>query len=165
MTQLKRWQRIRFIWMLMLNFIAIFAYGQDGPKISFSEKGWDIGTIKMGEEKIRKFKVKNIGSDELEITQIRSSCRCLKVNINSKKIQPNGYAEIKATFNEYRRLGKVIKTIYIDSNDPTAPRSILRVKARPCCPTPMATSETRPNAPSTSPTFVENATSSVSKTA
>jgi len=116
--------------MLMLNFIAIFAYGQDGPKISFSEKGWDIGTIKMGEEKIRKFKVKNIGSDELEITQIRSSCRCLKVNINSKKIQPNGYAEIKATFNEYRRLGKVIKTIYIDSNDPTAPRSILRVKAK-----------------------------------
>ena len=130
MTQLKRWRHIRFIWMLMLYFIAIFAYGQDGAKISLSEKVWELGTTKMGEEKIHNFKVMNIGSDELEITQIRSSCRCLKVEINSKKIQPNGYTEIKATFKEYRRLGKVIKTIYIDSNDPVSPRSILRVKAK-----------------------------------
>ncbi|MBC8234402.1 DUF1573 domain-containing protein [bacterium] len=130
MTQLKRWNHVGFIWMLILNFITIFAYGQDGPKISFSEKVWDIGTIKSGEEKIHKFKVMNTGSEELELTQIRSSCRCLKVEITSKKIQPKEYAEIKATFKEVKRLGEVIKTIYIDSNDSAAPRSILRVKAK-----------------------------------
>jgi glutaredoxin len=128
MIQLKFWKHVWFI-CLTLNFIAIFAYGQDGPKISFSEKVWNIGTIKSNKEKIHQFKVMNIGSEELVITQIRSSCRCLKVEINSKKIQPKEYAEIKATFKEDKRLGEVIKTIYIDSNDVTAPRSILRVKA------------------------------------
>ena len=125
MTQLKRCKYIGLI-CLTLNFIAIFVYGQDSPKISFSEKVWDIGNIKSDVEKIHQFKVMNIGSEELVITQIRSSCRCLKVELTSKKIQPNGYAEIKATFKEIDRLGEVIKTIYIDSNDPSAPRSILR---------------------------------------
>jgi glutaredoxin len=129
MTQLKRCKYIGLI-CLTLNFIAIFAYGQDGPKISFSENVWNIGNIKSGVEKIHQFKVMNIGSEELVITQIRSSCRCLKVEITSKKIQPNRYADIKATFKEIKRLGEVIKTIYIDSNDPSAPRSILRVKAK-----------------------------------
>ena len=114
---------------LMLNFIALFVYGQDGPKISFSETVWDIGEIKLDEEATHTFKVMNIGSEELEITQIRSSCRCLKIELTSKKIQPNEYAEIKAKFKEDKRLGKVIKTVYIDSNDPSAPRSILRAKA------------------------------------
>jgi len=130
MIQIKRCKYLFFIWLCILNVISIFAYGQDGPKISFSEKVWDIGTIKIDEEKVHNFKIVNIGSEELKITQVRSSCRCLKVEITSKEIQPNGYAEIKAEFKEKKRLGKVIKTIYIDSNDPTAPRSILRVKAK-----------------------------------
>ena len=128
MKQLKQWKRVGFI-CLMLNFIGIFVYGQDGPKISFSEKVWDIGIIKSSEEAHHSFKVTNIGSEELEITQVRSSCSCLKVEITSEKIQPSGYSEIKAIFKEDERLGDVIKTIYIDSNDPAVPRSILRVKA------------------------------------
>ncbi|HIE27724.1 TPA: DUF1573 domain-containing protein [Candidatus Poribacteria bacterium] len=128
MTQLKQWKQIGFI-CLMLNFAAIFSYGIDDPKISLPETVWDIGTIKIGKEEVHIFKVKNIGSQELKITQLRSSCSCLKVELSSKKIQPNEYAEIKATFKEDKRLGKVIKTIYIDSNDPNASRSILRVKA------------------------------------
>ena len=115
---------------LMLNFIAIFSYGQDGPKIELPKTVWNIGVIKIDEEAIHTFKVINIGSEELEITQIRSSCSCLKIELTSKKIQPNEYAEIKAKFKEDERLGEVIKTIYIDSNDPSAPRSILRVKAK-----------------------------------
>ncbi|HIE28893.1 TPA: DUF1573 domain-containing protein, partial [Candidatus Poribacteria bacterium] len=128
MAKLKRWRHIGFI-CLILNFIAVFAYGQEVPKISLPEKVWNIGTLKIDEEAIHTFKVMNIGSQELEITQLRSSCSCLKVEISSKKIQPNEYAEIKATFKEDRRLGETIKTIYIDSNDPTAGRLILRVKA------------------------------------
>ncbi|MFQ6042416.1 MAG: DUF1573 domain-containing protein [Candidatus Poribacteria bacterium] len=128
MIQLKQWKHVGFI-CLMLNFIAMPAAGQDGPKVSFSEKVWDIGTIKSGQEAVHTFKLMNIGSEELEITQLRSSCSCLKVEITSDKIQPNGYAEIKATFKEDERLGEVIKTIYIDSNDSEVSRSILRVKA------------------------------------
>jgi len=114
---------------LMLNFIAIFAYGQDGPRISFPETVWDVGIIKIGEEATHSFRVVNTGLQTLEIAQVRSSCSCLKAEVTSSRIQPNGYAEIKATFKEDERLGETVRTIYIDSNDPTSSRSILRVKA------------------------------------
>ena len=128
-TQFKIRKYLVIIWVSVFSFAAILAYGQDGPKISFPETVWNIGVIKLGEEVTHNFKVMNVGLRTLEITQVRSSCSCLKVELTSSKIQPNGYAEIKAIFKEDKRLGEVVKAIYIDYNDPTEPWSILRVKA------------------------------------
>lgn len=128
MTRLKRRKYEYCIWILFI-FAVSSAHGQGGPKINLPETVWDIGTIKIGDEAVHSFKIMNIGSDDLEITQVRSSCSCLKAEITSTRIPPNGFAEIKAAFKEDSRMGKVIKTIYIDSNDPGEPRSILRVKA------------------------------------
>ncbi|MBD3185069.1 DUF1573 domain-containing protein [Candidatus Poribacteria bacterium] len=114
---------------LFLLFVVTFVYALDAPKIVISESVWDIGTVDLGEEIRHVFKIKNKGSEELIITQLRSSCSCLKVEITSDTIQPDEESDIKAVFKEDERLGEVVKTIYIDSNDPENPRSIIRVKA------------------------------------
>lgn len=100
-----------------------------GPKIHIPEPVWEIGNIKLDEEVTHVFKIANIGSEDLKISQIRSSCSCLKVSLSSKIIRPGEFAEISSIFKEDERLGETIKTIYIDSNDPESPRSTIRVKA------------------------------------
>lgn len=130
MVRIMRWQFVAgFTWLYIL-FMAPCVYGLDAPKISITESVWDIGIIELEEEVTHIFRVDNIGSEELKITQVRSSCSCLQVEITSDTIQPGEYSDIKAAFKEDERLGEAIKTIYIDSNDPDAPHSTIRVKAK-----------------------------------
>ncbi len=120
---------IYFFLTVALNFVWLVGYAQEGPKISISSTIWEIGTIKLGDEVTHVFKVMNVGTNELKIASIRSSCSCLKVELTSKLIKPKEYAEIIAAFREENKLGDVIKTIYIDSNDISEPRKIIKVKA------------------------------------
>jgi len=117
-----------FICLLMLA-LSISIYAEEAPRIDIPETIWEVGNIKLDEEAIHVFRIMNAGSEELKISQIRSSCSCLKVELSSDIIQPGRFAEIKGVFREDERLGETIKTIYIDSNDPDSPRSTIRVKA------------------------------------
>jgi uncharacterized membrane protein YuzA (DUF378 family) len=101
--------------------------GEKAPDISLSETIWDFGIIPRGDEAVHTFEVRNIGSAELRIDQVRSSCSCLKVEVPLDRLAPDQSMEIKAIFMEDNRLGRTTKTIYIDSNDPDEPRKMLRV--------------------------------------
>ena len=113
-----------FMMILAINICAL-----GNPEIDIPETIWEIGNIKLDEEITHTFKIMNTGSEELKISQIRSSCGCLKVELSSNTIQPGGYAEIKGIFKEDERLGDMVKTIYIESNAPDSPRATIRVKA------------------------------------
>jgi len=129
MIKIKKTAYFCLFYILIFTFTLPSVYCQDVPEISIPEAIWDIGTLKLNEEATHSFKITNTGSQPLEITQLRSSCGCLQVEITSNIIQPNESAEIKAIFKEDQRLGDVIKTIYIDSNDPGTPRTTIKVKA------------------------------------
>ena len=113
-----------FVLIMSMNLNA-----EDTPKIHIPEPVWEIGNIKLDEEITHTFKIMNIGSSDLKISQIRSSCSCLKVSLSSNMVRPGKFVEINAIFKEDERLGEAIKTIYIDSNDPETPRTTIRVKA------------------------------------
>ena len=144
MTGLLKWKYVSGLILLSVLAAAKCVYGVSTPKISIPELSWDIGTIELGQKAVHVFKVENVGSEELRVTQIRSSCSCLQVQIVSNTIQPGGYSDIEAVFKEDERLGETIKTIYIHSNDPDAPYSTIRVKAIVRDTSPQKTQSTEP---------------------
>jgi len=104
-----------------------------GPDIKFDEYVYHFGIVKGWEMEDKKlehiFKFKNMGSKELVISRVRSSCGCTAAILSDKKIAPGGEGEIKASFNIVGRIGNQSTSVRVFSNDPTTPIVTLQIKA------------------------------------
>lgn len=92
-----------------------------GAKIKLAATTYDFGTVTQGTAVKHIFKFKNVGTDTLKITQVRSSCGCTAAE-SSKIIPPQKDGQIEVHFNTDSQMGKVSKTVYIFSNDVEAPQ-------------------------------------------
>jgi hypothetical protein len=126
---IKRIFRLALVSIMALSFN--FALAQDstkavkGPKIQFAETSYDFGTAAQNTAVKHLFKFKNVGTDTLRITQVKTSCGCTAAE-SSKIIPPKKDGQIEVTYNTGANLGKVSKTVYVFSNDIESPqRSIM----------------------------------------
>ena len=116
--------------LVLISVIALacnFALAQDstkvttGPKIQFAETSYDFGTAAQNAAVKHIFKFKNVGTDTLRITQVRTSCGCTAAE-SSKIIAPQKDGQIEVTYNTGANVGKVSKTVYVFSNDVEVPQ-------------------------------------------
>jgi hypothetical protein len=98
---------------------AGFALAAKQPKITFKKDSWDFGKIKQGDEPAYEFVFKNEGDAVLTIKNVETSCGCTAALVSDKKIafSSRGYS------------GEVTKYIYVDTDDPNAPRLQLKISA------------------------------------
>jgi hypothetical protein len=77
------------------------------------------------------FKFTNAGKRDLIVRHVRASCGCTAVQqgIQGQPIKPGEGSSIKATFNSGSYKGKVTKAIYVYTNDPRNPESVLMLNA------------------------------------
>lgn len=122
--------RKRLFSLALVSFIALschFAFAQDstkavkGPKIQFAETSYDFGTAAQNTAVKHLFKFKNVGTDTLKITQVKTSCGCTAAE-SSKIIAPQKDGQIEVTYNTGSNVGKVSKTVYVFSNDVESPQ-------------------------------------------
>ncbi len=73
--------------------------------------------------------VKNTGSEELKITEVRPGCGCTAAPIDKNLLAPGDVGTINITLDVTTRSGPVEKYIKITSNDPTTPTETLNLKA------------------------------------
>jgi hypothetical protein len=102
-------------------FINSPSFAQDVklvPDIKFSEVKHDFGTIAQKEQLSYVYKFRNIGQGNLMIKNIRVACGCAAALISAKEIPPKGEGELKVIFYSQELEGKVVKYIYVSSNDP-----------------------------------------------
>lgn len=90
----------------------------NAPKLSFSSKVFDFGTLKEGQSKTYEFILKNNGKSDLIIRKIKSSCGCTIVKPESKIIKPGKSTILKTTFNSAGKNGRQRKKVIITTNDP-----------------------------------------------
>ncbi|MCF6156603.1 MAG: DUF1573 domain-containing protein [Candidatus Brocadia sp.] len=88
------------------------------PKIVFEEKIYDFGKIYMGEIVKHGFKFKNLGSDELIVTSVKSSCGCTAALVSKSNLLTGEEGEVQIKFNPGRFVGRVTKSVTVNSNDP-----------------------------------------------
>ncbi|GJQ23629.1 MAG: hypothetical protein HBSAPP01_14190 [Candidatus Brocadia sapporoensis] len=90
----------------------------DESKIVFEEEIFNFGKIYIGEVVEYGFKFKNLGSGELIINNVKSSCGCTAALVSKNHLQKNETGEVKVKFNPGRYVGKVSKSVVVNSNDP-----------------------------------------------
>ncbi len=121
------------LFILMVQALPLFgatttALVSSGPSIYFSEDSWDFGEITLNELPTHIFKYKNIGDEVLIIKGTRVSCEsCIEPLISTKELNPGEEGELKITVNSLDMIGRFTKRIYIESNDPDHPRTIITV--------------------------------------
>lgn len=83
----------------------------------------DLGIIAQEEQRQVSFVLKNSSATTVAITELRSTCSCLKVATKPKTLRPNEELEVVATFNPAGRSGKVKLDIFVytslDAKSPT----------------------------------------------
>ncbi len=127
-------------------------------KYSASDKGkpivktdnilFDIGKMKVSEQKQKDFTINNIGSKTLQLSNISSSCGCTvaKVIYNGREskefgmhsksdeifeIAPKSEAKIRVIYRPFVMpvYGQVEREVYISTNDPDNPNLTFSIKA------------------------------------
>lgn len=85
------------------------------PKISFSEKQHDFGTIAWNRPVTAVFKVTNTGNKPLVISNVTTSCGCAVAGWTKQPILPGKSGEVSSTF-DAKAIGRFHKTVGIYSN-------------------------------------------------
>jgi hypothetical protein len=97
------------------------------PRIEFEEDTWDFGTIYQRSEVSHAFVFRNTGNAVLKIGKVRSTCGCTVALLAEREVAPAEEGEIKLTFRSGTMRGRVVKHVYVGTNDPLQPRVNLRV--------------------------------------
>jgi hypothetical protein len=99
------------------------------PRIEFKEGAWDFGKVKEGASLSHEFVFKNTGDADLVIEKVRTSCGCTAALVSEKTVAPGREGKIGVSFDTRSYAGKVVKYVYVDSNDPSEPNKELTVAA------------------------------------
>jgi hypothetical protein len=93
------------------------------PDLVATNFNWDFGSIPPNAPVEKVFTVKNVGTKELDISNVTSSCGCTAALISDKKLAPGAEGQLRVTYDPRvnKDAGKPI-TRYVDilSNDPAA---------------------------------------------
>ncbi len=124
------------------------AIDTEKPKVEVKETFFDMGKIKVSDQKTAEFVIKNIGTKPLQLYDISSSCGCTvgQVSYQGKKskefgmhsvgsfdqlIAPQTEAKIKVIYRPYVMpvFGNVEREVYLSTNDPQNQKLVFKVKA------------------------------------
>jgi hypothetical protein len=100
-----------------------------GPQIDFEKTIHDLGQIGVTSgKKVAEFKFKNTGKGSLIINEVERCCEVTTI-LEKTEFAPGQSGVLKAEFHSNQKLGPISRTIYVKSNDMTAPRISLTIKA------------------------------------
>jgi hypothetical protein len=120
--------------VLLLLVLSCLASAQSGnteessARIQFSETSFDFGSMYQNEEVTHLFTFRNVGNSVLKIEKVKSSCGCTAALPEKKELPPGGETTVKVTFRSGTMRDRVVKHVYVDSNDPVEPRVTLTIE-------------------------------------
>lgn len=102
-----------------------YAAGFQGAKskIGFSENYWYFGYLPTGAVVHHDFWIHNSGGDTLRISKVTPGCGCTTAPLSKDAIAPGDSARLSVVFDTENMLGKMIKDVTIESNDPDKPKA------------------------------------------
>lgn len=99
------------------------------PKIQVDKLDIDMGTVKLDDKSVAEITIANVGTQELSLRSIRTSCSCVEAFADKKELKPGASTTIKIVFDSHGRFGVENKFISIFSNDPATPIITVKIKA------------------------------------
>ncbi len=123
------------ICLLLFHIIAIqlmctFSVAADVPKIQFDTLTYSFHTVNLNQKVTYNFKFKNVGTADLVIKDIKTSCDCAAVENIHRPVPPNGEGEIIATLSTGSTVEDKNESIFVYSNVPKQPPVELKLYAQ-----------------------------------
>lgn len=116
---------------LMLLFVLAVIHLSAQPKIEFvGGETIDWKDVSPKDNPLHKdVVIKNAGTEKLIIKEVKPTCGCTTAPLDKYELNPGETTTMKVTLNLGSSSGKVLKTIRVHSNDPTAAMKIISLKA------------------------------------
>ena len=118
--RIKPYSAVVFLWCWLVVVASVYAESKL-PKIVVPEATFHFEPILQGTIVKHDFKIQNAGDAELVIHKVVPGCGCTATKISSKNIPPGGESVISAEFNSAGFIGRKIRTISVETNDPRMP--------------------------------------------
>lgn len=126
--------------VLGLTLTAAWGNGTPGPasaaaadaksaRAKFDREKFDFGKVKQGEVLTHEFVFRNVGDDTLVVEKVETTCGCTAALASEKKIAPGKEGKIKVTFDTHGYTGRLVKYVFLESNDADDARRELSLSA------------------------------------
>jgi uncharacterized protein DUF1573 len=99
------------------------------PRIAVEPAAFDFGPLRPRHRVQRQFLVKNFGSADLTVANVSTTCGCMAALLDRKTIKPGRSAMLRVTFDTRDDVGKVVRSVLLESNDPVHPKLELKLEA------------------------------------
>jgi hypothetical protein len=99
-----------------------------------AELKWDQTTLELhptfgDKEAVGHFNYQNIGKTPVKLTSVKTSCGCTAAKSQKDEVAPGEKGEITATFSIGNRTGTQVKTVTVQTDEPTSAATVLTLKA------------------------------------
>ena len=101
---------------------------ESGPKLVITEDKKDVGQVAKGEPIKHVFVLKNAGTADLHITDVKPSCGCTVPEFD-KVIKPGAEGKVTLTVDTKNFSGPISKTALLITDDPNVPQKTLFLSA------------------------------------
>jgi hypothetical protein len=94
---------------------------------------WEQTTLELhptpaDKQAVGHFKYQNAGKTPVRFKSVHASCGCTTAQTQKDEVPPGGTGEITATFNIGDRTGLQVKTVTVETEDPTNPKTVLTLR-------------------------------------
>ena len=98
-----------------------------------AELTWEQTTIELhptpaDKQAVGHFKYQNPGKTPVRFKSVHASCGCTTAQTQKDEVPPGGSGEITATFNIGDRTGTQVKTVTVETDEPTNPKTVLTLR-------------------------------------
>ncbi len=97
-----------------------------GPRILVAPEHFDFGSVLPGKDVTREFVVRNVGTADLTIDKVQTSCGCTVVDKYSSVLKPGETTALRVKLTTPHQAGRLQKSILVRSNDPA--RAVVELK-------------------------------------
>ncbi len=122
---------VMLLFLLAGSFLAACNAGQ--PRLTVETTKINLGDVVNGEIITRDVTVQNTGEAELVIEAISTSCGCTQATLEPMIIPPGGNGTLHIAFDSGAHgpelTGALIRQVFINTNDPRQPETVIEVAA------------------------------------
>ncbi len=100
-----------------------------GPGIEVAPEDHDFGRVQQNAKLEKEFEIHNIGTEELAIGRISTSCGCTAALTSEKFVKPGESTTLKVTMESRMYKGEIQRTVSVASNAANSKITQIKVKA------------------------------------
>ena len=113
----------------LLAVLPALAVAERAPSIAVEPEQFDFGAVRQQSRVSKQFRIRNFGSLPLSIERISASCGCSAWQLEQGEIAPGQSSELRVSLDTRDDVGRVERTVLIESNDPERPKLLIRLHA------------------------------------